>query len=133
MTALDDQAAANAALEPDVAARIREAGVEFVYYQFVTLNGRVMAKVVPARHLARNLERGVQFHGSAVTDLATSRAGTLIASGGEAEEFVSLPDASTFQLLPWDTSVGRLHNLRSRPGGAIPVNRLAAASIRTGK
>ena len=26
-------------------------GVEHVYYQFVTLNGRVMAKVVPARHL----------------------------------------------------------------------------------
>ena len=86
--ALDAQLAANAAAEPDLAARIREAGVEYVYYQFVTLNGRVMAKVVPARHLARNLERGVQFHGSAVADLATSRAGTLIASGREAEEFV---------------------------------------------
>ena len=46
--ALDAQLAANAAAEPDLAARIREAGIEFVYYQFVTLSGRVMAKVVPA-------------------------------------------------------------------------------------
>ena len=58
------QANADAAL--DLLRRIADAGVEHVYYQFVTLNGRVMAKVVPARHLARNLERGVQFHGSAV-------------------------------------------------------------------
>jgi glutamine synthetase len=128
VSALDDLATANAALEPDLAARIRESGVEFVYYQFVTLNGRVMAKVVPARHLARNLERGVQFHGSAVADLATSRAGTLIASGGEAEEFVALPDASTFQVLPWDTGFARMYcNLYQRrdravdPGAPLPT------------
>ena len=66
-----------------------------------------MAKVAPARHLARNLERGVQFHGSAVADLATSRHGTLIASGPEREEFLALPDASTFAVLPWDTTYGR--------------------------
>ena len=53
----------NAAAQAGLAERIRESGVELVYYQFVTLNGRVMAKVAPARHLARNLERGVQFHG----------------------------------------------------------------------
>ena len=45
-----------------------------------------MAKVAPARHLDRNLERGVQFHGSAVADLATSRHGTLIGGGPEREE-----------------------------------------------
>ncbi len=49
--------------------RIREAGVEFIYYQFVSINGRVLGKVVPARHLRRNLEKGVQFHGSAISDL----------------------------------------------------------------
>jgi glutamine synthetase len=138
--ALERQLAANAALEPDLAARIREAGVDFVYYQFVTLNSRVMAKVVPARHLARNLERGVQFHGSAVTDLATSRAGTLIASGDHAEEFVAVPDAATFQVLPWDTGFARmfcnLYQRRDRavdPGAPLPtcvrsnLNRVHAA------
>ena len=126
--ALDAQLAANAAAEPDLAARIREAGIEFVYYQFVTLNGRVMAKVVPARHLARNLERGVQFHGSAVADLATSRAGTLIASGNEAEEFVAVPEAATFRVLPWDDGFARmfcnLYQRRDRavgPGAPLPT------------
>ena len=78
----------------DITARVRDSNVEYVYYQFVTLSGRVMAKVVPARHLGRNLERGVQFHGSAITDLASDRHGDLIASGPEREEFLALPDAS---------------------------------------
>jgi glutamine synthetase len=126
--ALEAQLAANAAAEPDLAGQIREAGVEFVYYQFVTLNGRVMAKVVPARHLARNLERGVQFHGSAVADLATSRAGSLIASGNEAEEFVAVPEAATFRVLPWDDGFARmfcnLYQRRDRavgPGTPLPT------------
>ena len=97
----------NAAAEPGLAETIRESGVEYVYYQFVTLNGRVMAKVAPAQHLARNLERGVQFHGSAIADLATSRHGGLIASGPEREEFLAMPDAGTFAVLPWDTAFGR--------------------------
>jgi glutamine synthetase len=118
-SAFDAQREANAALEPEIAARIRESGVEFVYYQFVTLNARVMAKVAPARHLARNLQRGVQFHGSAVTDLASNRHGDLIASGPEVEEFVALPDAATFAVLPWDTQFARvLCNLYRRPDRA---------------
>jgi glutamine synthetase len=104
---LEQRLEQNAAAEPGLAETIRESGVEYVYYQFVTLNGRVMAKVAPARHLARNLERGVQFHGSAVADLATSRHGGLIASGPEREEFLAMPDAGTFAVLPWDTAFGR--------------------------
>ena len=76
----------NAAAEAELAARIREAGVEYIYYQFLSLSGRVLAKVAPADQLARNLSRGVQFHGSAVTDLAVGRDGGLIASGYEREE-----------------------------------------------
>jgi glutamine synthetase len=126
--ALEQRLEQNAAAQAGLAERIRESGVELVYYQFVTLNGRVMAKVAPARHLARNLERGVQFHGSAVADLATSRHGTLIASGPEREEFLALPDASTFAVLPWDTTYGRffcdLYTRRDRaeePGEPLPT------------
>jgi glutamine synthetase len=114
--ALTQQLERNAVAAEDLAAQIQDAGVEHVYYQFTTLNGRVMAKVVPARHVRRNLERGVQFHGSAIADLATSRHGTLIASGPEAEEFVALPDASTFAVLPWDRTFARvICNLYTRP------------------
>lgn len=99
----------NRAAEADLVDRVRAEGVEFVYYQFVTLNARVMAKVAPATHLSRNLFKGVQFHGSAVADLATSRHGTLIASSSEAEEFVAIPDAATFAVLPWDRRFARMY------------------------
>jgi glutamine synthetase len=61
-----------------------------------------------------------------VADLATSRHGTLIASGPEAEEFVAIPDASTFAVLPWDRSFARLFcDLYTRPdrpsGGGEPL------------
>ena len=97
----------NAAAEAELAARIRDAGVEYIYYQFLSLSGRVLAKIAPADQLARNLARGVQFHGSAVTDLAVGRNGGLIASGYEREEILAVPDASTFAVLPWDPTFGR--------------------------
>jgi len=112
----------------ELLARVRESQVEQIYYQFVTLSGRVMAKVVPARHVERNLERGVQFHGSAVTDLVSDRHGNLIASGPDAEEFLALPDPATFMVLPWAPSVGRfICNLYRRrdaaedPGAPLPT------------
>ncbi len=98
---------ANAAQADDVVARVAAAGVEFIYYQFVTINGRVMAKVVPAAHVRRSLDKGVQFHGSAIADVAADRHGELFGGGISAQEFVVMPDAETFQPLPWDPSVGR--------------------------
>ncbi len=87
--------------------RIGDAKVEFVYYQFVSINGRVLTKVVPAGHLRRSLEKGVNFHGSAISDLTSDRHGNLLGGGLVAEEFTALPDPETFQVLPWDTTVGR--------------------------
>lgn len=116
----------------DVTARVGESGVEHIYYQFVTLSGRVMAKVVPARHLSRNLEKGVQFHGSAVTDLASDRHGNLIASGHDDEEFLALPDPSTFAVLPWAPDVGRFFcNLYRRRDSATDPKAPLATCVRT--
>ncbi len=95
-----------AALEA-VEERIAAAGVEFVYYQFVSINSRVLTKVAPARHVRRNLRSGVNFHGSAVADVAVDRGGEIFAGGAQAEEFTALPDIDTFQVLPWDTTTGR--------------------------
>lgn len=91
----------------DLLRQVRDNGVEFIYYQFISINGRVMGKVMPARHLERKLEQGVQFHDSGITDLATSLKGNLIASGPHTEEIVAIPDASTFAVLPWDRSFAR--------------------------
>ena len=98
---------ANAAAADALAARVAEAGVEFIYYQFISINGRVLAKVVPAAHLRRSLDRGVQFHGSAIADVAVDRDGELFGGGIAAEEFAVIPDADSFQVLPWAPNVGR--------------------------
>jgi glutamine synthetase len=98
---------ANAAAADALAARVAEAGVEFIYYQFISINGRVLAKVVPAAHLRRSLDRGVQFHGSAIADVAVDRDGELFGGGIAAEEFAVIPDTDSFQVLPWAPHVGR--------------------------
>jgi glutamine synthetase len=108
-TPLEEHRARN--LEPAEVARIEELiakhGVKYIYYQFVSINGRVLAKVVPAVHLRRNLEKGVQFHGTAIADLTSDRNGKLMGGGAQAEEFTILPDTDTFAVLPWDNEIGR--------------------------
>jgi|SRR6185437_7504039 len=66
--------------------RIAASGVEYLYYQGVTITGRVIGKVVPARHLLRNAERGVQLHRTAAADLQATRDGLLLGGGVEAAE-----------------------------------------------
>ncbi len=109
ITALDRHRDINGteSLIAPIEAAIAENGVEFIYYQLVTLTSRTVSKVVPAAHLRRNLVKGVQFHRTAMTDLHSDRNGRLIGGGVEAAELTALPDLSTFAVLPWDTSVAR--------------------------
>lgn len=108
-TALDAHREANSAAGAlsAVSAAIEAAGVEYIYYQGVTISGRVIGKVVPAAHLRRNVEKGVQLHRSVVADLQSTRSGELLGGGAEAAELTMLPDLDTFAVLPWDTSTGR--------------------------
>jgi len=108
MSALDrhkEQNSQSAAVEA-ISARIREAGVQYLYYSSVTVSGRVLAKVVPAKHLLRNLEQGINCHRTAISDLQASREGVLLGGGAQAAEFTAMPDIDSFNVLPWDTSVG---------------------------
>ena len=124
MTALDlhRELNTNSSAAADLAARIRDSGVEYLYYQVVTLSGRVLAKVVPAKHLLRNLEKGVQFHRTALSDLQSTRGGVLLGGGAQAAEFTAIPDIESFRVLPWDRSIGsffcRLYEPDHRPGVA---------------
>ena len=96
--------------------RIEASGVEYLYYQGVTISGRVIGKVVPARHLLRNTERGVQLHRTAAADLQTTREGQLLGGGVEAAEFTMMPDLDTFAVLPWDKTVARFFCRMYEPG-----------------
>jgi glutamine synthetase len=109
MTALDEQRHRNAdaAAVARVKAAIAERGVKYIYYQFISVNGRVLAKVVPADKLDRNLLKGVQFHGSAIADLTSNLAGGLIGGGAQTGEFTALPDIDSFAVLPWDPEFAR--------------------------
>lgn len=86
---------------------IAEHGVEYIYYQAVTITGRVVGKVVPASHVERIAVRGVNQHRTAIANLQTTRDGRLLGGGTEAAEYTAMPDLDTFAVLPWDHSVGR--------------------------
>ena len=86
---------------------IAENGVEYIYYQAVTITGRVVGKVAPAAHLDRMAVKGVQQHRTAVANLQSDRDGNLLGGGTEAAEYTAVPDLDTFAVLPWDRSVAR--------------------------
>lgn len=121
-TALELHQDENARGIGDGLARLGEAGVEHIYFQAVSIGGRVLAKLVPATHFDRISERGVQFHGSGTADLVSDRHGTMLGAGPEAGEFVALPDLNTLTALPWDREVARvfcrLYTRGDLPNGA---------------
>jgi glutamine synthetase len=89
-------------------ATIAQHGVKYVYFQAVSVTGRVVGKVVPAPQFDRLAVRGVQQHRTAVANLQADRAGNLMAGGVEAAEYTAVPDLDTFAVLPWDTNVARV-------------------------
>ncbi|ASU84411.1 glutamine synthetase [Nocardiopsis gilva YIM 90087] len=130
-----------------IRSRIAESGVEYVYYQAVTLTGRVIGKMAPARRLVRNIENGIQQYRALLADLRTAAGGTLLGGGYEATEYTAMPDLDTFAVLPWDRRTGRffcrLYEPAHAPGGrdgqplALDVRghlrrELAAFTLRTG-
>ena len=91
-----------------LADKIQAAGTEYIYYQIPTMQGRVVAKVVPARHFETYLRKGIAMHRPAMADLQTTREGNMVHGGVEAKEFWALPEPETFTSLPWDTSVATI-------------------------
>lgn len=88
--------------------KIKAAGTEYIYYQIPTMQGRVVAKVVPARHFETYLGKGIAMHRPAMADLQTTREGRMVHGGVEAKEFWALPNPETFQPLAWDSSVATM-------------------------
>src|SRR6266508_4347904 len=112
----------------EAGAEIKRQGVEHVYYQFVSIGGRVLGKLGAARDVERAAAEGIRFHGGAVTDYALRRDGEFVGYGPEVEEFIALPDPGTFRVLPWDTTFARFFcDLYRRPENReTPGDRIAA-------
>jgi len=97
-----------AQLVKEVRKKINELKIDYIYYQFISVTGRIIGKGVPADHWESVAERGFQLVYGSVANLFTDRYGKYIGFGPEASELVGIPDPETFMQLPWDKRVARV-------------------------
>lgn len=92
----------------EVRSKIDESGVRYIYFQFVSVTGRIMGKGAPTAHWERFANKGFQLVYGSTANLFIDRHGEYIGYGAEACELVGLPDVETFQVLPWDPKTARV-------------------------
>lgn len=95
-------------LVKQVRAKIDELGITYIYYQFVSVTGRVVGKGIPADHWESVAKSGFQLVYGATANLFLDRHRNYIGYGPEAAELVGIPDPETFVQLPWDKRIGRV-------------------------
>jgi glutamine synthetase len=111
-------------------ARVRELieleNVQYIYYQFPSVTGRIMGKGVPANHWESMAAKGFQLVYGSTANLFVDRHGNYIGYGPEAAELVGIPEPDTFAVLPWDRRVARVwctcfrnREERDDPGGFL--------------
>ena len=113
-------------LVKQVREKINELGVTYIYYQFISVTGRIVGKGIPADHWERTAERGFQLVYGSTANLYVDRHGDYIGYGPESSELVGIPDPETFCQLPWDKRVARVfctcfrnREERQNPGGHL--------------
>jgi glutamine synthetase len=77
---------------------VKDAGVEFLFAQFVDMHAKPNAKLVPAAHLDDLLEEGAGFAGFAAGD---------IGQGPDSPDLIAMPDVKSLTVLPWRSNVAR--------------------------
>jgi len=124
--ALHVDAPGRAELVKEVRSKINQLGIQYIYYQFVSVTGRIVGKGVPADHWESVAERGFQLVYGATANLYVDRHRNYIGYGPEASELVGIPDPETFVQLPWDKRVARVfctcfrnREERVNPGGHL--------------
>ena len=85
-------------LVKDVRKKIKDLGIEYIYYQFVSVTGRIVGKGVPADHWESLAEKGFQLVYGATANLFVDRHGEYIGYGPESSELVGIPEPETFGL-----------------------------------
>jgi len=118
-----------AELVKQVREKIKQLGIQYIYYQFISVTGRIVGKGIPADHWEANAERGFQLVYGSTANLFLNRHGEYIAFGPEASELVGIPDPETFVQLPWDKRVARVfctlfrnREERENPGGFLSAD-----------
>jgi len=91
-----------------VRAKIDELGVTYIYYQFISVTGRIVGKGIPSNHWERTARKGFQLVYGSTANLFVDRHGEYIGYGPESAELVGIPDPDTFVQLPWDKKIARV-------------------------
>ena len=84
-----------AKLIKNVREKINELGITYIYFQFISVTGRVVGKGIPADHWERTAEKGFQLVYGATANLFLDRHNNYIGYGPEAKELVGIPDPET--------------------------------------
>jgi glutamine synthetase len=113
-------------LVKQVRAKINQLGISYIYYQFVSVTGRIVGKGIPADHWEAIAERGFQLVYGSTANLFVDRYKNYIGYGPESSELVGIPDPDTFVQLPWDKRVARVfctcfrnREEKKNPGGFL--------------
>ena len=88
--------------------KIDELDVDYIYYQYVSITGRIMGKAIPASHWEQVAAEGMQTWLGGVANVFADRAGNLIGFPPNASELLALPDPETFCQLPWNKRLARV-------------------------
>jgi len=84
-------------------------GIRYVFFQQVSITGRVMGKGVVSSFFPQVAARGYQLVYGATANLFTDRYGNYIGFGPEESELAAVADLDTFAVLPWDPRVARVY------------------------
>ena len=95
-------------LVKQVREKINSLNIQYIYFQFVSVTGRIVGKGIPADHWERIAEKGFQLVYGSTANLYIDRHGDYIGYGPEASELVGIPDPETFCQLPWDKRLARV-------------------------
>jgi glutamine synthetase len=93
----------------ELTALIEAQGVRYVFFQQVSITGRVMGKGVVSSFFPQVAERGYQLVYGATANLFTDRYGNYIGFGPQESELAAVADLDTFAVLPWDPRVARVY------------------------
>jgi len=89
--------------------RIEADGIRYVFFQQVSVTGRVMGKGVVSSFFPQVAEKGYQLVYGATANLFTDRLGDYIGFEPHESELAAVADLDTFQVLPWDPRVARVY------------------------
>ena len=80
----------------EITARIEREGIEYVFFQQVSISGHINGKGVVASWFPQVAERGYQLVYGATADLFTDRQDNYIGFGPEESELAAIADLDTF-------------------------------------